>query len=123
MVARRPGAGGLPLLDEAGLEEAQRTFFEDVHAPSQRHVVKAKLQTITRALALWKLEPFPPNVEKVHALGTVLKAGKYKSAESYLSLYKADAERRGFPWTAVSWDQHRTSEGNLDILFPFPLSK
>ena len=47
---------------------------------------------------------FPPSVDKIHNLGTVLKAGKYRSAESYLALYKAECERHGFAWGTV---EHR----------------
>ena len=59
------------------------------------------MQTIGRALAMWSLPVFPPDREKVQALGVILKAGGYRSAESYLSLYKAEAERRGYVWTAL----------------------
>ena len=92
-------AGVLPQLDEDGLREAKEKFLEDVHAPSQRHVVRAKLQTVERAMAMWKLAPFPPSVEKIQALGSVLKAGRYKSSESYFAIYKAESERRSFVWS------------------------
>ena len=89
----------LPQLDDEGLRLAKEKFLEDVHAPSQRHVVRAKLQTVERAMEMWKLDPFPPSVEKIQALGAVLKAGRYKSSESYFAIYKAEAERRSFVWT------------------------
>ena len=101
MVDRARQAGGLPVLDKEGLEEAKAKFMDEIHAPSQRPVLRAKLQTVEKALAMWQLTMYPPTVEKVHALGTVLKAGRYKSAESYLSVYKTEAERKGFTWTAV----------------------
>ena len=94
-------AGALPHLDAEGLKVAKEKFLEEVHAPSQRHVVKAKLQTIEKALAMWGLEPFPPTVEKVQALGSALKADRYKSAESHFSIYKAESERRDLAWTAT----------------------
>ena len=92
------GPGAFPELSRQDLARAQGEYFQDVHAPSQRHVVEAKLRTVKRALALWDLEPYPPTVEKVHAVGTVLKAGRYRSAESYLSIYKTECERQGFAW-------------------------
>ena len=110
MVARQRGTGGLPELDAEGLREAQAKFVEDIHAPSQRPVVKAKLATISKALGMWDLEPYPPSAEKVQALGTVLKAGRYKSAETYLSLYKTEAERRGFVWTSVFGTRRKQGE-------------
>ena len=65
MVETSTRAGSLPQLDAEGLQAARANFLEDIHAPSQRHVVKAKLQTVERALAMWQLTPFPPSVEKV----------------------------------------------------------
>ena len=65
MVEPSSRAGSLPQLDAEGLQAAKENFLADIHAPSQRHVVKAKVQTIERALAMWQLSPFPPSVDKV----------------------------------------------------------
>ena len=56
------------------------------------------MTTIERALAKFGHEPFPPSVEKVMELGAVLKAGKYGSSETYLSIYRTQAERMGCPF-------------------------
>ena len=91
--------GSLPNLSAEEFEEARKKFTEDIHAPSQRSVVKAKLATLERALAMCNLEMFPPTPFKIQSIGTVLKAGRYRSAETYLGIYKAEAERRGFGWS------------------------
>ena len=79
-------SGSFPDMTQEELDAAKIKFLDDVHAPSHKHVVEAKLKTIQRALALWKSSAFPPDREKAQALGVVLKAGGYRSAESYLSL-------------------------------------
>ena len=77
------------------LHEAADLFQADIHAQSSRPAVKAKLNTVERALQYFELLPLPPSVQKIHAIGTVLKAGKYKSAEGYLREYKGLCERSG----------------------------
>ena len=57
--------------------------------------MEAKLRTIRRALAGWGLEPFPPSMWTLRALGATLKRGGYRSAASYMWLYKAESQRRG----------------------------
>ena len=70
----------------------------DAHAASTRESMEAKLRTVHRALAGWGLVPFPPSLWTVRALGATLKRGGYRSAASYLWLYKAEAQRRGHSW-------------------------
>ena len=55
----------------------------------------AKWMTICRYLAKFGLEPWPPSADKVVALGAALKAGAYKSAPTYFSLYRTVAVRQG----------------------------
>ena len=55
-----------------------------------------KLSTITSALGKWGLQLLPPSEEKVIALGSALKAGHYRSAQAYLTLYRGHAERSGY---------------------------
>ena len=78
-------------------DEAMGSLQRDVYAPSNQHVVKYRWRTIERALALFGHVPFPPSVQKVLALGAVLKHGKYKSADVYLSLFKVECERAECP--------------------------
>ena len=59
-----------------------------------------KLRTCKAAVGRFGLEMFPPTKESVIALGACLKAGGYLSADSYIQLYRTEAERRGFPLTA-----------------------
>ena len=94
-------AGSLPSLSKDELEDAAHRFREDIHAPSQRSVVKAKLGTLEKAAGMFGMSLFPPSLERIQAIGTILKAGRYRSAETYLGIYKAEAERRGFRWTEL----------------------
>ena len=76
-------------------------FERDAWATSTREAAQAKLRTIHRALEPWGLTPFPPSLYTLRALGASLKRGGYRSAASYLWIYKVEAQRRGFPWTDV----------------------
>ena len=69
--------------------------------PSQRSVVKAKLATVEKAIRMGQVDAYPPTPQSIQVLGTVLKAGKYRSAETYLGVYKAEAERRGHRWSEL----------------------
>ena len=63
MVEASQAAGTFPDFTEDGaLDEAKRKFLEDIHAPSQRHVVAYKTARIRQALGLWgrACRPFPP---------------------------------------------------------------
>ena len=81
----------------AALESLER----DIYAASTREAVAAKLRTVRRALGAWGLAPFPPTLETIQALGATLKRGGYRSAASYLWLYKVESQRRGFFWSDV----------------------
>ena len=93
---REAGRGSVPDLasDEARLV-AMEAYGRDVYAASSLHVRLAKLTTVGRLLKLWSLEPYPVTEAKVHALGASLKAGQYRTAESYLLLYRGEAGRLG----------------------------
>ena len=58
----------------------------------------AKLRTVRRALSGWGLQPYPPTLMTIRALAATLKRGGYRSAASYLWLYKAESQRRGHSW-------------------------
>ena len=77
---------------------AMEALERDALAASTRESMEAKLRTIRRALAGWGLEPFPPTMWSLRALGATLKRGGYRSAASYLWLYKAESQRRGHSW-------------------------
>ena len=79
--------GALPLWrndDDRWL--ALEALERDALAASTREAMEAKLRTIRRALAGWGLEPFPPSMWTLRALGATLKRGGYRSAASYLWL-------------------------------------
>ena len=77
---------------------ALETLERDYYAASTVSAVKAKLRTISRALAGWSLQPFPPSLDTIRALAATLKRGGYRSAASYLWLYKVESQRRGYGW-------------------------
>ena len=65
-------------------------------APSTAASNKARWATIARFLGKFGLEPLPPSPDKALALGAALKAGSYRSAGGYLSLYRTVALRNGY---------------------------
>ena len=62
-------------------------FHQDVFAPTTLRAAQHKLKTVTVALFKWDFELLPPEVEKIAALSAALKAGHYRSAASYLTVY------------------------------------
>ena len=70
-------------------------FKDDMWAPSSRRVMEAKIATVEKMLRFWKHTLLPLTREKVLALGTALKLGGYRSATSYLAVYRGFAERDG----------------------------
>ena len=85
-----------PEVQQVALAELRRDVFAPSHAP----VVESKLKTVQKALALWQLELLPPSVASIEALAASLKWGGYRSAPSYLSIYKGYVERSGFHFGA-----------------------
>ena len=83
-------------VQQAALTELRRDVFSSSHAP----VVESKLKTVQKALALWQLDLLPPSVVVIEALAASLKWGGYRSASSYLSVYKGYVERSGFSFGA-----------------------
>ena len=61
----------------------------------------SRVRTIERALHAWGLDPHPPTMDSLRALGASLKRGGYRSASLYLRTYKAEAQREGYPWSDV----------------------
>ena len=93
--------GTLPALaTPSERDRAVHELITDFYAPSSRKAVEMKLRTCASAVGRFGLELYPPTKESVIALGASLKAGGYLSADSYIQLYRTEAERRGFPLTA-----------------------
>ena len=67
-----------------------------IYAPATLAANGAKWKTITKFLNKFGLRPFPPRVDSVLALGAALRAGGYRSAQTYLSLYRTTAVRNGY---------------------------
>ena len=84
------------LASEGERAEALRSFTEGIYAPTTAKASLHKLNTVTTALAKFGLALLPPDTEKVAALGAVLKAGGYRSAEAYFTTYRGHLERCGY---------------------------
>ena len=86
--------GSLPdLSSSVEREAAVDDLVTDVYAASSRPKQMTMWRLVVKALAKWHLTPFPPTREKIIALGAALKAGRYASAENYLSHYRVSCER------------------------------
>ena len=92
--------GSLPALaSEEERAAALAEFHSGVYAPTTRRAMEFKMITISAALRRWDFDLLPITAEKVIALGVTLKAGGYRSAVSYLTLYRGHSERAGFQIT------------------------
>ena len=58
--------------------------------------MRFKLRTVLRVFADWGTDPLPPTPDKVALLGATLRAGGYRSAAGYLSLYRSTCARDGY---------------------------
>ena len=68
--------GALPRwLNEDDRWAALEAFERDILAASTVESAEAKLRTVRRAIASWRLEPFPPTTVALRALGATLKRG------------------------------------------------
>ena len=85
-------------MDEVEKKSAMDALVEDFYAASSAPSVAAKWKTVVKALALYDFTPFPPTPSKILALGAVLKAGGYRSAEAYLQSYRTAADRAEHPF-------------------------
>ena len=79
----------------AAREDAMAAFQADIYAETSKASLAFKWRTITRMFAAWGVELYPPTVWRVHLLGASLKAGGYRSAAGYISLYRTAAGRHG----------------------------
>ena len=81
-------------------EAATKALVDDFYAASAGATAAAKWRTVVKALGMYDFTPFPPTSQKVLALGAVLKAGGYRSAETYLQAYRTAADRAECPFGA-----------------------
>ena len=89
-----------PLERDVALDELIGGF----QAASTKRASQWKWETILKALKAWGLEPFPPSRDTILALAASLKAGNYATADSYLQLYRANCERKGWGLTPdLAW--------------------
>jgi len=73
------------------VQEAVRGIYAATTATSN----DARWKTIEKVFEKFGLETWPPSVDRVLALGGSLKAGGFRSAAGYLSLYRMTAVRLG----------------------------
>ena len=76
-------------------EAAVDAVVAGMYASTTRVVQDAKWSTISKVLGKFGYTPLPLTPDKVLALGGALKAGGYRSASAYLSLYRTVAVRAG----------------------------
>lgn len=91
-----PMRGKLPQLDTE--EQRRRAFdavMDGVYAPSTMAVNRARWSTVVKILAKFGYEPMPPTIDRIQSLGAAFKAGHYRSASAYFSLYRVVALRQG----------------------------
>ena len=88
---------------DAAVADLERDF----HAASSRKATEMKLRTIKTAISKWGLALYPPTAASIKALAATLKRGGYRSAESYLLLYRGECDRRGVPYSADLVRIHR----------------
>ena len=87
----------MPDLAAPGARQAALAEFHDaVYADSSRATLRFKWRTVLRIFADWGTEPLPPTPGKVALLGATLRAGGYRSAAGYLSLYRTTCAREGY---------------------------
>ena len=89
--------GSLPDLtsgqqQEQALRDLERGFYAD----SSRASYESRSKTIAKIFAQWGVAQYPPSVHTVRVLGASLKAGGYRSAAAYFSMYAITAEREGW---------------------------
>ena len=94
---RRPRTrGAVPdLTDPAARATALNEYYMDVYAESSQVSLGFKWRTILRIFGTWGADPFPPTLDKITLLAATLKAGGYRSAPGYLSLYRSSGARAG----------------------------
>ena len=78
------------------------------YADSSLTGVESHRRCIIKALDKWKLEPYPPTIEKVEMVAAVFKCGIYRSVANYLSQYRADSERAGYHLEGPSAEHSKT---------------
>jgi len=69
--------------------------LQGVYATTTSASNDARWRTVLKIFSKFGLRPWPPGVDQVLALGGALKAGGYRSAAGYLSLYRTTAVRLG----------------------------
>jgi hypothetical protein len=95
VAVKRKGEIPEELTSEKCRRQALTNLEQDMWASTTTKAMMARARTSTRMLAFWGKAPRPLNVDKILALGAGLKQGGYRSAATYLDLYKGMAERWG----------------------------
>ena len=91
---RRPAC--MPDLADAHVrDQALALLDKDVKAESTHESDDSRLRKMAGWLAQWGIQMYPPTLASVKALAASLKAGGYRSAHVYLSVYRVEAQRRG----------------------------
>ena len=84
------------LTQEAIRKEATERLEHDIKASSTHESDDSRLRNMAAWLESWGIQMFPPTLASVKAVAASLKAGGYRSAHIYLSVYRVEAQRRGY---------------------------
>ena len=82
-------------------DQALAELDKDTKAKTTHVSDDSRLATMTSWVSAWGLPLFPPTTASFKAIAATLKMGNYKSAQVYLTVYRVEAERRGFAVTSL----------------------
>ena len=84
------------LLEPSVREQALVALDRDTKAKTTHVSDDSRLVTMASWAHAWGLQLFPPTIASFKAIAATLKLGGYKSAQVYLTVYRVEAERRGY---------------------------
>ena len=84
---------------ELDLSEADREFELDKFAKTSRAPRESRWQTWSAMAKKRELPPLPVTVERINGIGSLMKAGRYRSAAQYFSVAKAKHVEGGWDWS------------------------
>ena len=74
-------------------------FNNDKYAASNRAANESRTKWWAQKAALVNVSPYPPILENIEILGTMLKIGKYCSCALYFSAAKQEHVEKGYSWS------------------------
>ncbi|CAE7206162.1 ftsH [Symbiodinium natans] len=81
------------------LAKADKEFLEDRFARTSRAPRDSRWKTWLALCSSRGFQPLPVTVELINAVGSLLKAGRYRSASQYFAIAKSKHVEAGHPWS------------------------